>query len=78
MNRRSFLVLVAFLVVIPAWSALAIPEIWSCTGRSMKGRGTVAKDRSGNGNDGAIEGGACLGPGRDRHGARVQRLRFAW
>ena len=26
MNRCSFLVLVAFLIVIPAWSALAIPE----------------------------------------------------
>jgi len=63
MNRCSFLVLVAFLIVIPAWSALAIPENLVLYWSFNEGRGTVAKDRSGNGNDGALEGGAAWVPG---------------
>jgi len=63
MCKRSFLVLVAFLIVIPAWSALAIPENLVLYWSFNEGRGTVAKDWSGNGNDGTLEGGAIWVPG---------------
>jgi len=63
MFKPSFLVLVSFLILVPAWSALAIPEDLVLYWPFDEGLGTVAKDRSGNGNDGSLEGGALWVPG---------------
>ena len=63
MFKRSFLVLVSFLILVPAWSALAIPEDLVLYWPFDEGQGTVTRDRSGNGNDGTIEGGALWVPG---------------
>ncbi|MDY0356660.1 MAG: LamG-like jellyroll fold domain-containing protein [Sedimentisphaerales bacterium] len=63
MFKRSVLVLAAFVTLIPACSAPAIPEDLILYWPFNEGRGTVAKDRSGNGNDGTLEGGVLWGPG---------------
>ncbi|MGE5294269.1 MAG: hypothetical protein ACM3VT_05520, partial [Solirubrobacterales bacterium] len=57
MFKRSVLVLTSSLILLAAWPAMAIPEglvmYWSFD----EGQGAVVKDRSGNGNDGPLEGG---------------------
>ncbi|MEN6424844.1 MAG: LamG domain-containing protein, partial [Phycisphaerales bacterium] len=63
MFRRSFLVVVSFLILIPAWSALAVPEGLVLYWPLNEGQGIAVGDQSGNGNDGVIEGGALWVPG---------------
>ena len=63
MFRRSSLVVVSFLILVPAWAALAVPEGLVLYWPFNEGQGTVARDVSGNGNDGAVEGGALWVPG---------------
>jgi len=63
MFRRSSIVAVSFLVLVPAWSAWAVPEGLVLYWPFNEGQGTVAKDLSGNGNDGALEGGVSWVPG---------------
>jgi hypothetical protein len=63
MFKRSLLVLVVFLIVIPAGPTPAIPEDLVLYWPFNEGGGTVVKDRSGNDNNGGIEGGALWVPG---------------
>jgi hypothetical protein len=58
MFKQSLLVLLSFLILAPAWSATANPEGLVAYWPLDEGQGTIVKDRSGNGNDGVIEGGA--------------------
>ncbi len=58
MFKRSFLVVVSFVILVPAWSALAIPEGLVLYWPFDEGQGTVVRDLSDNGNDGVVEGGA--------------------
>ncbi|MBP7051751.1 MAG: Ig-like domain-containing protein [Phycisphaerae bacterium] len=62
MFTRSFLVVVSSVIVVPAWAS-AVPENLVLYWQFNEGQGTVAKDLSGNGNDGTLEGGALWVPG---------------
>ena len=68
MFRQSVLVGVSLLILFPAWSVLAVPEGLVLYWPFNEGQGTLAGDLSGNGNDGAVEGGALWVPGMLRTG----------
>lgn len=66
MFTRSFLVLFSSLTLVPIWSAPAAPNDLVLYWPFDEGSGTTVKDRSGNGNDGTIEGGVLWVPGMVR------------
>ncbi len=63
MFTRPFLMLVCLVILGPVGSAPATQEDLALYWPFNEGQGTVARDRSGNGNDGVIEGGALWVPG---------------
>jgi hypothetical protein len=63
MFTRPFLMLVCLVILGPVGSAPASQEDLVLYWPFNEGQGTVARDRSGNGNDGVIEGGALWVPG---------------